>query len=156
MKKYILTFIIVLSSVTLSLAEQKHWENTITVTFMHINTKITFGMDISATDSFDFQYDVPHFGTGSLTSYFITENGNMFKDIRAMNTHTIFNLKIENSNTTNEKIKLTWKPEKLPQNFEIYLIDTLTNDKVDMKTSSKYYFPNTKIRYLDIEVIKKD
>ena len=156
MKKYILSFVILLISTSLSLAEQKHWENTITIKFMHINTKITFGMDVLATDGFDFQYDVPYFGSSTLTSYFITEDGKMFKDIRSMNNHAIFSLKIENNDTNNESLKLMWKPEKFPQNFEIYLTDPLTNDKIDMKAHSIYRFPNTKIRYLDIEVTKKD
>jgi len=150
MKKLLITMFLLFS---INVFAQENFEVPIKVKALNIETRLVFGSNSAATDSFDNQFDVPYFGGGSLTAYFEGDAGILFKDIRNVIDKTTWTFRVENK-TNSDNIIVLWNPEKLPSNYSFLLLDTITNATIDMKTVSFYKIPNTVIRYLDIEVKK--
>lgn len=146
--------IVILLLFPINLFAQDNWEVPIKVKAGNVETRVVFGNNFSATDGFDGHYDVPFFGGGTLTVYFEGDGGLLFKDIRKVQDTNIWILKVENKKSDLRDLFLFWNSEKLPVGYSFTLVDTLTDARIDMKKESFYQFPNTMIRYFDIEVKK--
>lgn len=153
MKKLILLlfFIIILNA---NLFAQNEWQTTIKIKANNVDSLVIFGQKNEATNGFDAAYDVPFFGSGSLSTYFVGEGGNLFKDLHALNNDSTWTLRIEIKDPNITKVELFWRQDSMPPDYDIYMYDPLENIRLNMKNVNYYSFANTGIRYLDIETKK--
>lgn len=152
MKKLILFFLFTIF--VANLYAQDNWQATIKIRTKSIDSRVIFGQNQEATNSFDTAYDVSFFGNGVLSAYFIGDGGNLFKDIRALDRESLWTLRIELRDNTIPKVELFWNRDNLPLDYELFIEDPLDSVKLNMKDNNYYSFPNTGVRYIDI-VVKK-
>ncbi|GAB4436237.1 MAG: hypothetical protein OHK0040_07490 [bacterium] len=150
MKKLIFLFLFTIFVV--NLYAQDDWQTTIKIRAKNIDSRVIFGQNKDATDSFDTAYDVSFFGSGVLSAYFIGDGGNLFKDIRTIDKESFWTLRIELKDSSIPKVELFWNLDNLPLNYELFIQDPLDNVRLNMKEHKYYSFPNTGVRYIDIEV----
>jgi len=128
------------------------WEANLTVTVQRADLKLSFGQKTDATDAGDGLYDVPPMPGGDVSAFFVHTDGNLWRDIRALETgKKVWALRIA-SPLQGETVQLTWKPETLPADAVAVLIDEGAGKRVDMKVLTRYAYVNAGQRDLKIEI----
>ncbi len=118
--------------------------------------RLTFGQRSNATDGFDGRYDMPAFLSGDIMAYFPhpewdTPAENFWRDIKAPDPQKTWLFYVE-SVLSGDTLSLTWDSSKLPENYNVFLIDNLTGDWVDMTGQSSYSYANDGPRGFTIEI----
>ncbi len=149
-----LFLLVLFALITTNVYASDNWYAGIKVKANRIDSRVVFGQNASATEGFDPTFDVQFFGDGDLLAYFVSDGGNLFKDIRNIQSDDTWTLRIEVRDKDVKKVGLFWQKEKLPGNIEFYLTDPVTGNTLNMKQLNYFGFPNTGIKYLDIKVVR--
>ena len=129
------------------------WETPVTVAAGRIDTQFVIGQKATATDGLDHAADVPFFPGGTLQACSVTDGGLLWKDMRGIATASpVWHIRIDAAPESGALIRLTWSPARFSPETEVTLVDELADIRIDMRKETAYQFPNTGIRYLDIEV----
>lgn len=125
---------------------QPLWKASIMVSYGNSNNRLTLGADQTATDSFENRWEVGALLGGYIKAYFDhPEWGNAryyWQDIRDVYLPKEWVFYVE-SGYVNSNISLEWIMSNVPDTVKLYLVDTVLNMTIDMKTQSSYTYTNT-------------
>jgi len=128
------------------------WETNIMVASGNAESSLSFGQMSDATDLTDGLYDVPAMLSGGLQAYFQSNEGFFWRDIRAIESETGWQLVV--SSQTGYPITITWDPADLPAEGKITMINNSNRHETDMRNSSEYLLENNDETSLLIVVTK--
>ncbi len=134
------------------------WEVTLWVEAGNGHNKLVLGADDTATDGYDTVWEVYAMLGGEIKAYFPHPEWGMvhdvfWRDIKAhapeMTKEWLFEI---DSSLNNYNFTIRWDLSKIPQNYEIVLIDGSTEQVIDMRSTNSYSFLYTNARSFRVAV----